>query len=66
MDNKLLSQLKEDGTEVSVCVMNDFAVKGKVVDFDDGFIKLESEQRNFKKKFQLVNRIYITKIVTKD
>ncbi len=66
MDNKLLQQLKDEGTVISIEFMSDFSVKGRIADFDDSFIRLESDQRNFKKKVQLLNRLFITKIVVKD
>lgn len=66
MDNKLLQQLKDDGTEITVTVLDDFGVKGRIADFDDSFIQLESDQRNFKKKVQMLNRLFVTKIVVKD
>ena len=46
--------------------MDNFGIKGRIVDFDDCFIRLESDQRNFKKKVQLLNRLFITKIVVKE
>lgn len=66
MDNKLLQQLKDEGTEITVTVMDNFGIKGRIADFDDCFIRLESDQKNFKKKVQLLNRLFITKIVVKD
>ena len=66
MDNKLLQQLKDECTEITVTVMDNFGIKGRIVDFDDCFIRLESDQRNFKKKVQLLNRLFITKIVVKE
>ena len=66
MDNKLLQQLKDEGTEITVTVMDNFGIKGRIADFDDSFIRLESDQKNFKKKVQLLNRLFITKIVVKD
>ena len=47
-------------------VMDNFGIKGRIADFDDCFIRLESDQRNFKKKVQLLNRLFITKIVVKE
>ena len=34
MDNKLLQQLKDEGIEITVTVMDNFGIKGRIADFD--------------------------------
>lgn len=63
MDIKMLDEIINQ--EVSITVVNQLPVKGKVVEISDSFIKVETAQKNFKNKVYYLNKNLITTITIK-